>query len=184
MKNKAGIEIFTSFGISYPEYEVITPQSKKSYTLRSLSVKEEESLKGSMVTASKVARHLAEVLWACMVKKPDDVKTFDDFVTTTTLKDRDALLFGLYVSTYKDATPFNVRCTAEDCDYVNSVKINIEKCLSANFWDEDEIIDKVTGTKKGKVIDYRKEIPLKVFKGVSCIIKTPTMADAIGINND
>lgn len=184
MKNKAGIEIFTSFGISYPEYEVITPQTKQSYTIRSLSVKEEEALKGSMITPSKVARHLSEVLWSCMVKKPDNIKTFDDFISNTTMKDRDALLFGLQVSTYKDAQPFNVRCTNEDCGHMNSVKINIEKGLSATFWDPDEITNKETGAKRGSILDFRKEVPLKVFKGVTCVIRTPTIKDEIQVSED
>lgn len=182
MKNKAGIEVFTSFGISYPEYEVITPQTKQSYTIRSLSVKEEESLKGSMVTPAKVARHLSEVLWSCMVKKPDGIKTFDDFISKTTMKDRDALLFGLYVSTYKDAQPFNVRCTNDDCGFMNSVKINIEKGLSATFWDPDEVTNKETGAKRGSILDFRKEVPLKVFKGVVAVLRTPTIKDEIEVS--
>ena len=56
-RNKAGIEIFKGFDIDYPEYEVITPQSVKSYTVRSMKVIDEENLKGSMVTPAKVARH-------------------------------------------------------------------------------------------------------------------------------
>jgi len=40
---------FKGFNIAYPEYEVITPQSNQSYTLRSLNVSEEEKLKGRKV---------------------------------------------------------------------------------------------------------------------------------------
>lgn len=182
MKNKAGIEIFSGFGIAYPEYEVITPQTKQSYTIRALNVSEEEALKGSMITPSKVARHLAEVLWKCIIKKPDNIKTFDDFITKNTMKDRDALLFGLYVSTYKGTQNFNVRCNNESCGFMNAVKIDIEKGLRVEFWDADEVVDKKTGNTKGSILDYVKTVPLEVFKGVNCLIKSPTMKDEIDVS--
>ena len=46
---------FKGFNIKYPEYEVITPHTNLSFTLRSLNVQEEETLKGSLVTPQKIA---------------------------------------------------------------------------------------------------------------------------------
>ncbi len=93
---------FTGFQIKYPEYEIVTPQTKQSFTFRSLTVSEEEQMKGSMVTASKVAEHLNTCLFSSIVKKPDDIKNLQDFVKKTTLKDRDALLYALYHITYEE----------------------------------------------------------------------------------
>ena len=47
--------MFTGFNIKFPEYEIICPQSKLSYTSRSLNVQEEENLRGSFLTPNKVA---------------------------------------------------------------------------------------------------------------------------------
>lgn len=166
MKNKLGIEIFEGFGISYPEYEVITPQTKKSYTIRSLNVSEEEVLKGSMVTPSKLPRHIAEVLWKCIVKKPDEIKTFDDFINCVTIDDRDALLYGLYVSTYKDVQNYTMRC---DCGFENLVKVNMENCLKIDFWDDS----------KGSILKYYPKVDFKIFDGVHCFLKIPSLKDEI-----
>ena len=46
--------MFRGFNLKYPEYEVITPQTKRSFTLRSLNVSEEENMKGSMMTPLKI----------------------------------------------------------------------------------------------------------------------------------
>ena len=36
---------FKGFGVSYPEYEVVTPQTKLSFHVRSLNVSEEDRRK-------------------------------------------------------------------------------------------------------------------------------------------
>jgi len=173
MKNKANVEIFKGFAVKYPEYEVITPQGNKSYTVRTMTVADEEKLKGSMITPAKVARHLAEVIWDCIVKKPDDIKTFDDFISTTTMKDRDALLYGLYVATYKNIQNYRVECDNPECGHTNLIKIDVEKSIKGTFWDTE---------KKGSVLDYRHPVPLKIFEGVSAILKSPTIKDEISVS--
>ena len=178
MKTKANTEvIFKGFenliGKTYPEYEVITPQGLKSYTIRALRVCDEENLRGSMITPAKIARHLAETLWACIVKKPDDIKTFEDFIKKTTMKDRDALLFGLYVATYKNIQKYNVTCSK--CDFTNQIKVDVEKWFKPKTWLE-------RGEGFTPVLDYRAEVPLKVFEGVKVLLKAPTMKDEIDIS--
>ena len=76
---------FTGFNIAYPEYEVITPQTNQSYTLRSLSVSEEERLKGSLITPTKIADHLNKCLFESIVNKPKSIKDMDDFLKNITL---------------------------------------------------------------------------------------------------
>ena len=61
---------FTGFNITYPEYEVITPQTKHTFTLRSLNVQEEEKLKVSMISPQKIAEHLNQCLFESIVKNP------------------------------------------------------------------------------------------------------------------
>lgn len=170
MKTPVGIEVFQGFGIQYPEYEVITPQGLKHYTLRTLTVAEEEVLKGSMLSPSTIAQHIAEVLWKCIVKKPDDIKTFDDFAKRTTLRDRDALIIGLHLVTYGDIDKYVVTCPK--CQFKNEVSVNISNSMSYLLWNDE----------KNEFIDRRVKVPLKIFKGVSAILKTPSIADEIETN--
>ena len=60
--------------------EVLTPQRRQTFSLRSMTVSEEEVLKGSILTPLTVSEHLAEVLWQCIIKKPDDIQTYEDFL--------------------------------------------------------------------------------------------------------
>lgn len=169
MKTPAGIEVFTGFDIQYPEYEVITPQGKQHYTLRTMTVGEEAVLKGSMMSPITVAEHLAEVIWKCIVKKPEGINTFEDFINNTTIKDRDALVIGLHLITYGDIEKYAVTC--DQCQNVTNVKINIDKSMKFKVWDKDD-----------SCIAHREEVPLQVFKGVSAVVKCPTMADEIKVN--
>lgn len=170
MKTPIGTEIFQGFGIQYPEYEVITPQGLKHYTLRTMTVAEEELLKGSMLSPSTIAQHIAEVLWKCIVKKPDEIKTYEDFIKRTTLKDRDALIIGLHLITYGDIDKYSAECPK--CSFNNEFAVNIANSMSYLLWNDE----------KNAFVDRRVTVPLSIFKGVSAVIKTPTMADEIEIN--
>ena len=60
--------MFQGFNIAYPEYEVITPQTKRSYHVRSLSVQEEEKLKASLLTPSKERLTISLYNWIGMLE--------------------------------------------------------------------------------------------------------------------
>ena len=81
--------MFIGFNLQYPEYEVITPQTHLSFTVRTLSVSDEERLKGSLMTPAKVTEHLNKCIYETLVKKPDTIKEYKDFLKLVTLKDRD-----------------------------------------------------------------------------------------------
>ena len=101
---------FTGFNVPYPEYEVITPHTHLSFTLRSLTVQEEERLKGSMLTPASTTEHLNKCLYEAIVKKPDKIKEYKDFLNNLTLKDRDTLLYGLYHITYEEIRNYDITC--------------------------------------------------------------------------
>lgn len=170
MKTPIGTEVFSGFGISYPEHEIVTPQGLKHFTVRTLTVSEEEVLKGSMLAPGTIAQHISEVLWKCIVKKPDDIKTYDDFIKKTTLKDRDALIIGLHIATYGDIDKYSVDCP--DCGFSNEVAINIENSMSYLLWSDESV----------SFVDRRLDVPLQIFKGVTAVLKTPTIADEIETN--
>lgn len=164
-KNAAGVEVFEGFKIAYPEYSIITPHTLKEFTIRTLTIDEEEQLKGSLLTPNKLAEHLNEVIFKCLVKKPDDIKTYADFLSKLTIKDRDALMYGLYHVTYKDIHNYDVTCTK--CEHVNSVKVDFQKAFKAEMW-----------PKTNETI-IEKEIPVKfeIASDISAIIRQPLLID-------
>lgn len=157
--------MFTGFNVKLPEYEVITPQTKASFTVRSLNVKEEERLKGSFVTPAKITEHLNKCLYDSIVSKPANIKTYDDFLRRVTLKDRDALLYGLYHITYEDIRNYNVSCGT--CGKENQVKVKASETFSMNEYPGKD------------VLKDRVEVELPKTSGVTATIKQSTLFDEI-----
>jgi len=172
MKNAVGVEVFGGFDIKYPEYSVITPQTLQEYSIRSLSVAEEEKLKASLLTPNKLAEHLNQVIWDCIVKKPEDIKTYQDFINKITIKDRDALMYGLYHVTYKDIHNYDVTCSK--CEHVNSIKVNFLKSLKAVMWDNTE----------ESIIEKRVPVKFQIAEKISAIIKQPMLIDENNLLQD
>ena len=154
---------FTGFKVQYPEYEVITPQTKLSFTLRSLNVSEEENLKGSLVTPTKIADHLNQCIYQSLVKKPESIVTLDDFLRKTTLKDRDALLYGLYHITYEEIRNYQVKC--RECEHEYAVTVQASSTFNFNPYPGEDITkEKVT-------------FELPITKGVYVTLIQPTLFD-------
>lgn len=156
---------FTGFGIQYPEYEVITPQTRKSYNLRSLSVQEEERLKGSMITPSKITEHLNDCIFKSLTNKPDEVTDFETFLKSVTIRDRDALLYGLYHVTYEEIRNYEVGCTK--CGHKYDVTVQASNTFNFNAYPKDTILSD------------RVNVELPVSKGVTVSVRQPTLFDEI-----
>ena len=134
--------MFTSFNIKYPEYVVITPQTLQEFTVRSLTVQEEEWLKGSMLIASKISDHLNRCIWDCIVSKPKSIQTYEDFLNKVTLKDRDALVYGIHHVSYGDITNYTVACSK--CGTEHNVSVKITDAFNVHPWpSKKSILDKV-----------------------------------------
>jgi len=158
--------MFKGFEIPYPEYEVITPQTNKSYTVRSLNVQEEEKLKGSLITPTKVAEHLNSCLFNSIVNKPDEITDIDSFLRGNTLKDRDALLYGLYHISYEEIRNYQIKCNSCGKEYPVTVKAS--STFNFNGYPSDS-----------DILKDRKEVPLPALKGVTVIVRQPTLFDEI-----
>jgi hypothetical protein len=155
--------MFKGFNVKFPEYEVITPQTKESYTLRSLTVQEEERLKGSLMTPSKVHEHLNKCIYDSIVSKPDAIVEYEDFLKRVTLKDRDALLYGLYHISYEEIRNYDVTCSSCRKDYPVTVKAS--STFNFNEYPSDDILTK------------RIPVDLPRTTGVVAFIKQPTLYD-------
>ena len=158
--------MFTGFNdIKYPEYEVITPQTHLSFTVRSLNVQEEENMKGSLMTPVKVTEHLNKCIYDVLVKKPDTINDFKDFLKQVSLKDRDALLYGLYHITYEEIRNYDVRCGSCKKEYPITVKAS--DMFGFTSYPGDDVLTK------------RVKVDLPISKGITAYIKQPTLQDEI-----
>ncbi len=155
--------MFKGFDVKFPEYEVLTPQTNLSFTVRSLNVKEEERLKGSLMTPTKIHEHLNKCIFDSIVEKPEHVTDYDTFLKTVTLKDRDALLYGLYHISYEEIRNYDVTCGTCSREY----PVTVQASATFNF----------TPYPGKKILEKRIPVELPATKGVICTIKQPTLYD-------
>ncbi len=155
--------MFTGFTQKFPEYEVITPQTNLSFTLRTLTVQEEERLKGSFVTPQKIIDHLNRGIFDALIQKPESITDYKSFLNSVTTKDRDALLYGLFHITYEEIRNYDVTCSK--CGHVHAVTVKASETFSMNPYPKENILKQ------------EKLIKLKQMKDVSVVLKQPTLAD-------
>lgn len=155
--------MFKGFDIKYPEYEVVTPQTGESYHVRSLNVQEEERLKGSLLTPAKINDHLNKCIFEACVKLPQSVINYDMFLKKVTLKDRDALLYGLYHITYEEIRNYDITCGSCKRDY--PVTVQASSTFDMNPYPGTDILQKEV------------QVSLPVSIGVEAFIKQPTLFD-------
>lgn len=113
---------FTGFSKSLPVFEVVTPQSKQSFIMRAMTVKDEEELKGSYFATEKIIEHINRCIYKCVQEAPKDIKDFESFLKNVTVKDRDALLYGMYHVTYKEIKDYSIKCPYCNNTHYKSIK--------------------------------------------------------------
>lgn len=121
--------MFKGFNIQLPNYTVLTPQTGKSWNVRSLNVSETNAIKSSLVTPSSAHKLINKVLWDAIVDKPAGM-TNESFKKSITTYDREALLYGLYYVTYGDIRDFNATCVS--CGKEQPVMIKLDHAFSMN----------------------------------------------------
>ena len=124
--------MFTGFNIDYPEYIVITPQTGLTYGVRYLNVSEVAKIKASISTPSKASEIINKVLYSALVTKPDGIKTYEDFLRVTTLRDREALMYGLYITTFGEDVEFEPKC--RECEADQRLKFKISDMFEINAY--------------------------------------------------
>jgi len=155
--------MFTSFNIKYPEYEVITPQTHLTFLVRSINVAEEERMKGSFLSPQKITEHLNKIIFESLAEKPKHIKLYEDFKQALTIKDRDALLFGLYHISYEEIRNYDITCSS--CQNKYPITTKASDTLTTNAYPHKDILSKVV------------EVPLPLSKGVTAFIKQPSLAE-------
>jgi len=133
----------------YPHYTVICPQTGFTFDVRTLNVQEVSQLKGSMMVQTKTPSLINKIIWGAIGSRPDDINDLGTFKRMITLRDREAILYGIYCSTFGDEEEFKVVC--RKCEYEEPIKVSMEKLFSMNAYPGSENIKnsykiaKVTG---------------------------------------
>ena len=155
--------IFKGFNIQYPRYSVLCPQTGFSYDVRSLNVAEVSKLKTSLTTPSQAPALISDVLWNAIESKPKFINNLIEFKKHTTLRDREALIYGLYQATFGDDREFSVTC--RNCENVQLLKFKMSKLFSMNSYPGSETM--MNSYKVAKIADpqvYDPEIEEELRK--------------------
>jgi hypothetical protein len=140
--------MFKGFNFELPVYYVLTPQTGSGYHIRSLTVAEVSKLKTSLVSPNTAHKILNEIIWKAIDDKPEGMG-FEDFKKNVTILDREALLYGLYHTTFGDIKEYAVSCS--NCDETQLINVSLDASFSMNAYPYSEAAKK--SYKVAKAID-------------------------------
>lgn len=120
--------MFTGFKIDYPEYTIITPQTGLMYGVRYLKVSEVSKIKQSITVPAKATTIINQVLWDSLVSKPSGLNKYEDYLKITTLRDREAMMYALFITSFGDEREFDLNCS--ECNTENKIKTNMSDMFS------------------------------------------------------
>lgn len=116
--------------VRYPLYTVVTPQTGDTYEVRTLNVSEVLKIRDSLITRNKIPKIINNIIWDALESKPDHIKNKDMFLRNLTVNDRDALVYGLYYSTFGSDKVYNVTCDA--CNNTQKIKLKLDNIYNVN----------------------------------------------------
>lgn len=157
------------FVIKYPTYEVILPQTGVRLLIRSMQVSEEEKLKTSLVSRSKFSALISEICWGVIENKEVYDNDLVKFGKSLTLKDREALMFGIYHASYGGQVEIDHTCTS--CGDTVHPSLEMAKIFSAEPYLESE-----------NILEKRIEKQLDV-EGLKVVVRQPTVYDEINVQS-
>lgn len=163
-------DFFQGFAPVYPEYEVLTPQTLITLTLRSMTVQEEESLKGSMVNRRQTPTLINKAIYNALVNNP--YGSYENFLKKVTIRDRDALLYGLYHVTYKDIQNYEIQCP--ECETPYTVKVDLNKIFKMHAYHGEP----------NQILTEKFTVPLETVQNAIAVIKQPTLEDENNMLSD
>lgn len=144
--------------IEYPKFEVITPQTKRSVLVQTMTVAQEKMLKGSQISIYTLPNIINKLVFSLIVDKKKPYDTFEGFLKSFTPNDRTALMYGIYQASYETIDDFTVTCSNPMCPKPNyEVSVPIQQITQIEFYngEEDILSKRVTLTlpvSKAKVV--------------------------------
>ena len=147
----------------FPKYEVITPHTKHSFLIRSMTVNQENVLKESSVSASRALSIVNQTLFDCIEDKEAPFNTLEGFEQNLTMVDRTALIYGLIIATYGETQKLSYTCP--NCGNRIEVEVNIPENTTVSMYEGNE-----------PIITRRDVIELPVSK-YKVVLGVPTLKD-------
>lgn len=157
------MQVFKGFQFQMPVYTVITPQTGETYGIRSMTVAEVNSLKTSLVTPNKIHNLINRIIWECISERPSHIVDPVSFKRNTTTLDREALLYGLYHSTFGNTREFSVQCA--NCDFEQLLKVDMDKIFSFNAFPGSRAVK--DSYKASKAIDKNTPVDMEVEANIA-----------------
>jgi len=148
--------------IEFPVYDVVTPQTLAEYQVRSLTYNEELKLKASIPSETNIISHLNRIVYDTIVKAPERIKSYSDFLTNTTIEDRKALIAGIYHASYGNS--FVVTNVCPNCGHTLTNKITLTKTATVNFYEGEPF----------SILEVNEEVELPISKDVF-VLRYPTL---------
>lgn len=164
-------EIFKGFEQKYPEYSIICPQTKLNLTVRSITTSEELKLKTSLLNDKNKLDVFNKIIYNCIVNKPEEIDTYEKFLSTITLRDREAIFSGLYHVSYGDMLDTTISCNK--CNNIFDVKLKLTDGVTINEFEGDKL----------EIVNKRASIQLEYVPAI-IEIKEPTLKDELDIEDN
>lgn len=152
---------FQSFEL--PKWEVFTPHTRHTLLMKSLLVQQEEALKTSAISTTKMLDLINKTIFDCMDTHDTPFNTIEGFMKNLTLADREALLYGLIIASYGEDQEFNVTCSA--CSKTFQEKANLTQNIDIKVYKDKE-----------PILQKKVDVELPISKSIATL-QMPTLWD-------
>lgn len=153
----------------FPVYEVITPHTNHSFTIRSMTVDQESVIKESSVSPVKLDTIISQTIFDCIENKKAPFNTLEGFEKNLTYRDREALIFGLIIASYGETQKYNYKCP--NCEKEFEVEINLAENADVKIYDgSEDLINK----------EVTIDLPVSKYKAV---VKLPSLFESKALYN-
>lgn len=146
-----------------PKWEVLTPHTLQKISMKSLLVQQEEALKTSAISTTKMLELINKIIFDCMDTHEAPFDTMENFMKSLTLADREALIYGLVVASYGEEQDFNVTCSV--CSKTFIEKANLTQNVDIKIYQD-----------KGAIIQKKVDVELPISKAIATL-QMPTLWD-------
>lgn len=144
--------------IKYPTYSITAPQTGEHFEVRSLVTSEARSIAESVPNITGKYNELNEIIWNCVTHSPKRIKTFEDFKKNVTVRDREALIYGIYMMTFEKIKDYKLKCMY--CGTENDQSIDLEKNFNIEIYPYSEScktsysVNKIKNKQEDELMEY------------------------------
>jgi len=119
--------------LDYPESTWHLPLLNVEGTVRCFTVGETTAIRTSNTFGITMLNSVNELIYNCLVQKPDMFSDFNQFKKNLPTKDRDALLYSILEASDELKQTLPMECIR--CGNVDQIEVNIQDCFDAILYD-------------------------------------------------